>query len=46
MTHRNLSQNLCSTLTFIIKSVDPVDAGTFMVAPQQEEILWVLDFVG
>ena len=34
------------TLTFIIKAVDAVDAGTLMVAPEKEEVFWVLDFVG
>ena len=33
-------------LTFVIKTVDSVDAGTFMVAPEEEKIFWVFDFVG
>lgn len=32
-------------LTLIIEAVDAVDAGTLMVAPQQEEVLGVLDLV-
>ena len=34
------------TLTFIIEAIDAVDAGAFMVATQQEEVLRVLNLVG
>lgn len=30
---------------FIIKSVDTIDSGTFMVSSQEEEIFRILDFV-
>lgn len=33
-------------LTLIIEAIDAVDAGTLVVAPQQEEVLGVLDLVG
>lgn len=33
-------------LTLVIETVDAVDAGTFVVATQQEEVLGVLDLVG
>lgn len=33
------------TTAFVVKSINPVDAGTFMVATQEEEILRVLDLV-
>lgn len=32
--------------TLIVEAVDAVDAGTLVVAPQQEEVLGVLDLVG
>lgn len=32
--------------TFIVKSIDSVDTGTFMVAAEDEKVLWVLDLVG
>ncbi len=35
-----------STLTFIVKAVDSVDAGTFVISSEQEEILWIFDLVG
>ena len=31
---------------FIVKTINSVDAGALMVAPQQEEVFWVLDLVG
>lgn len=33
-------------LTLVIEAIDAVDAGTLVVAPQQEEVLRVLDLVG
>jgi hypothetical protein len=32
-------------LTFIIKAVNSVDAGTLMIASEEEEILWIFDLV-
>ena len=32
-------------LTFIVEAVDSVDAGALVVAPQEEEVLRVLDLV-
>lgn len=32
--------------TFIVETVDPVDGGALVVAPEDEEVLWVFDFVG
>jgi len=34
-----------SALTFVVKSVDAVDAGTLVIATQHEEVLRVLDLV-
>ena len=34
-----------SSFTLIIKPVDSVDGATFVIASQEEEVLWVLDFV-
>jgi len=38
--------DVVSSLTFIIEAVDSVDAGTFMVTSQKEEVLRILDLVG
>lgn len=35
-----------SILTFIVETIDAIDWGAFMVTPEQEEVLWVFDFVG
>lgn len=35
-----------SILTFIIKSIYPVDGGTFMVSSEKKEVLWIFDLVG
>lgn len=32
--------------TFVVETVDPVDGGALVVAPEDEEVLWVFDFVG
>ena len=32
--------------TFVIEAVNPVDTRTLVVAPQHEEVLGILDFVG
>ena len=31
---------------FVVKSIDSVDGGTFMITPEDEKILRILDFVG
>lgn len=33
-------------LTLIVETVDAVDGSTLVVAPEQEEVLWVFDLVG
>ena len=33
-------------LTFVVEAVDSVDAGALVVAPEEEEVLRVLDLVG
>ena len=40
------SLNSYSILTFVVEPVDPVNTGTFVVAPEEEEVLRVLDLVG
>ncbi len=42
----NSSTRRYSQLTFIVKAIYSVNAGTFVVTPQQEEVLWVFYFVG
>lgn len=37
---------VCYQLTFIVKAVYSVDAGTLVVTPQQEEVLRVFYLVG
>lgn len=34
------------SLTLIIESIYSVDGGALMIPSQQEEVLWVFDFVG
>lgn len=37
----------CSaSLTLVIEPVDAVDGGALVVAPEQEEVLWIFDLVG
>ncbi len=31
--------------TFVIKAVYPIDAGTFMITSQDEEVFWIFDLV-
>ena len=38
--------DVVSSLALIIEAIDSVDGGTLMVAPQEEEVLGVLDLVG
>lgn len=35
-----------SPLALVVEAVDAVDAGTFVVATENEKVLWVLDLVG
>lgn len=37
--------DVVSSLAFIVKAVDSVDRGTFVISSQDEEIFWVLDLV-
>jgi hypothetical protein len=32
-------------LALVVEAIDTVDAGAFVVAPQNEEVLWILDLV-
>lgn len=32
-------------LTFIVKSINPIDTGAFMISTKEEEILGVLDLI-
>jgi hypothetical protein len=38
--------DVVSSLALVIKSVDAVDGGAFMVSSKNEEVFWVLDLVG
>ena len=31
--------------TFVIKAIYPVDTGTFVITPKDEEVFWIFDFV-
>ena len=33
------------SFAFVVKSVDPVNGRTLMIASKDEEVLWVFDFV-
>lgn len=35
-----------STSTFIVKAIDSINAGTFVIASEQEEIFGILNLVG
>lgn len=35
-----------TSLTLVIETIDAVDGGALVVAPEQEEVLWVFDLVG
>lgn len=37
--------DVVTTFALVIESVDPVNTGTFMIAAEEEEVLWVLDLV-
>lgn len=34
------------TLTLIIKAIDSINRGAFMVSTQQEKVLWIFNLVG
>lgn len=38
--------DVVASLAFIIKSINPIDTGTFMIASKEEEVLRVFNFVG
>lgn len=38
--------DVVSALALIVEAVNTVDAGTFVVSSQDEEILWIFDLVG
>lgn len=33
-------------LTFVVKAIDAIDAGTFMVATKNKKVFWIFNFVG
>lgn len=35
-----------TSLTLVVETVDAVDRGALVVAPEQEEVLWIFDLVG
>lgn len=37
--------NVVSSLALIVETVDSVDGSAFMISSQDEEVLWVFDFV-
>ena len=37
--------NVITPLTFVVKSVNAVDGGAFVVAAKDEEVFWILDLV-
>lgn len=38
--------DVVAALALIVETVDAVDGGALVVATEDEEVLWVLDFVG
>ena len=38
--------DVVAALAFIVETIDAVDGGALVVATENEEVLWVLDFVG
>ena len=32
-------------VTFVVEPINSIDARTLMVSPEQEKVLWVLDFI-
>ena len=38
-------QNCISALTFVVEPVDPVNTGALVVASEEKEVFWILDFV-
>lgn len=37
--------DVVASLAFIIEAIDAVDGGAFVIATQDEEVLWILDLV-
>lgn len=38
--------DIVPSFALVVKSINAVDAGTFVIAAQDEEVFWVLDFIG
>jgi len=38
--------DVVSTFAFVVESIDPVNACTFVVSAKNEKVFWVLDLVG
>ena len=36
---------LLLNLTFVIESINPIDASTFMIASEKKKVFWILNFV-
>lgn len=34
------------SLTFVVKPIDAVNAGAFMITAEDKEVFWIFDFVG
>lgn len=47
-THDKLNNSTLnlSILTLIVETIDAIDWGTFMVTPEQKEVLRIFDFIG
>ena len=45
ITENSPESDWVSAFALVIEAIDTVDLGTFVVAAQQEKVLWVLDFV-
>ena len=37
--------NIIPSLALVVKAVDPVNGSTLMIAPENEKVFWILDFV-
>lgn len=35
-----------TSLTLVVETVDAIDGGALVVAPEQEEVLWIFDLIG
>jgi hypothetical protein len=36
----------CRKRTFVIKAINPVNTGTFVISTENEEVFWIFDLVG